>query len=346
MPLRVKILEADYIDPGRHGPMEGGNTAIYGIEFDPQGRKVAFWLYPQHPGDSAIYQPRLLSVRVPAEDVIHVFEKERPGQHRGVPRLAASMMKLRDLDEYQEALLVKKKIEACFAAFVKTDEDSRQLGTAVTTEEPDANGNARRLESLSPGVIEYLKQGEDVTFAQPSSAVGEEGYSADQLRAIAVGAGCTYEQLTGDLSRVNFSSMRAGRQEFKLLIEQFRWLTFVPMVCERLWGWFEQAAYDAGRLRTTGYAHTWAPPRWEYVNPLDDVKTDKEELAGCLATLSAKLRERGEDPEQVFDEIAKERKRLAELGITVDYGIKGSGAGDVVGAGGDATQGKDGGATP
>lgn len=339
VPLRLKVLEADYIDATRHGPQPNGNFAVTGIELDRQGRKVAYWLYPQHPGDSAIFNPRLNSVRVPAEDVIHVFEKERPGQLRGVPRLSSTILKLRDLDEYQDALLVKKKIEACFAAFVTSDEDSRTVGTTVSTEETTDGTAGRRLESLSPGVIEYLKPGEDVSFSQPSTAAGESEYTHDQLLAIAMGAGLTYEQLTGDLSNANFSSMRAGRQEFKALIEQFRWLTFIPMVCERVWGWFEESAYFAGKIQTTGYEHIWTPPRWEYVDPMKDVQADKEELAGCLSSLSAKLRERGEDPEAVFAEIAQERKRLADLGIAVDYSVKDAGTTDVGaptdGAGGD-----------
>lgn len=334
VPLKIKVLEADYIDPTRIGPTPDGNLMVGGVEIDPQGRRVAYWLYQQHPGDSLIFRLNLRSVRVPAADVIHLFEMERPGQLRGVPKLSASIMRLRDLDDYQEAMLVKKKIEACFAAFVKTDEgNARTIGSSSTTEEPDENGNTRRIEAFSPGMIEYLKQGEDVVFGQPSSVAGETGYTTEQLHAIAIGAGVTYEQLTGDLSLVNFSSMRAGRQEFKALVEQMRWLTFIPMVCERIWGWFEEAAFQAGRVRTQGYMHAWTPPRWEYVNPLDDVKTDKEELAGGLSSLSAKIRARGDDPDEVFDEIAAERKRLKELGITVDYGIKGSGVGDVEGAG-------------
>lgn len=322
VPLRLQVLEGDFLDTSKHGPQTNGNYAVAGIEVDRQGRRVAFHVFRTHPGETAVFDPRAESTRVPAEDVIYLFEKERPGQILGVPRLAAGIMKLRDLDEYQEALLVKKKIEACFAAFVATDDDAKLIGTTSSTE-TDAEGNTRRVEKLEPGQILYGKVGESITFGQPS-ATADMGFTKDTLHAIAAAVGCTYEQLTGDLSQVNYSSMRGGRAEFKLLIEQYRWLTFVPQFCERVYGWFEEAAYGANRIRTTQYAHTWTPPRWEYVNPMEDVQADKEELGAGLASLSEKLRARGENPEAVFEEIAAERKKLAELGIKVDFSAGGA----------------------
>lgn len=317
VPLKIKVLEGDFLDTTKNGPAGNGHFVIGGIEIDREGRRVAYHIHRAHPGEIVIVDPKAGSDRVPAEDVIYHFEKERPGQLLGVPRLAASIMKLRDLDEYQDALLVKKKIEACFAMFVSSDDDAMRVGTSSETE-TDADGNSRRVEKLSPGAIIYGKTGEQVTFGEPSGG-GDDGFTQTQLHAIAAGAGVTYAQLTGDLSQVNYSSMRGGRAEFKLLVEQYRWLAFVPQVCERIYGWFEEAAFQAGKIRKTGYEHVWTPPRWEYVNPREDVQADKEELGAGLASLSEKLRARGENPDAVFAEIAQERKKLAELGIKVDY---------------------------
>jgi capsid protein len=62
-----------------------------------------------------------------------------------VPRLAVSLMKLRDLDEYEEAELVRKKIEACFAAFVRTGDGSRTLAEPrPTTDSTPARRRAPR----------------------------------------------------------------------------------------------------------------------------------------------------------------------------------------------------------
>lgn len=339
VPLKIKVLEPDYLDATRHGPQGNGNFCFSGIECDPQGRRVAYHLWQQHPGDAQFFLARMTSMRIPAEDVIHVFEKERPGQLRGVPRLSSVILQLRDLNEYNEAILVKKKIEACFAAFVTTDEENRTItpNTATSSEDAsDGTSYSARTETLSPGMVEYLKPGETVEFGNPSSTAGGGEFEASHLRGAAMGAGLTYEILTGDLSRVNFSSMRAGRQEFKALIEQFRWMVFVPMFCQRVQDWFEEAAFMAGRVRTRGYDFKWTPPRWEYVNPLDDVKTDKEELSAGLSSWSSQVRKRGEDPVKVLDEIQKDQEAFKKAGVTVDFGVGAESKVEAVGATGTA----------
>jgi lambda family phage portal protein len=340
VPLRIKVLEGDFLDTTKTGPQQNGNMVIAGIEVDPEGRRVAYHLFSVHPGETVNFQLKIPSKRVPAEDVIYHFEKERPGQLLGVPRLAASIMRLRDVDEYQEALLVKKKIEACFAAFVTSTGDDRPLTPAVETE-TSADGTSRRVEKLSPGTIIYGKEGEEVTFGNPSSGP-EVGFVADELRAIAMGVGCTYEQLTGDLSSVNYSSMRGGRTEFKILVEQYRWLSFIPQVCERIYAWFEEAAHLAGKLRTNEIEHIWTPPRWDYVNPKEDVETDMLELKARLASHSAKLRERGEDRDQVLAEIKDDITAFDAIDVEPDYSI-GKAANAAPAAADDATAGDAGG---
>ena len=65
--------------------------------------------------------------------------------------------------------------------------------------------------SLEPGTMQRLKPGQDVRFAEPADAGSSyEGFFRNQLRAVATAAGVTYEQLSGDLTQVNYSSIRAG----------------------------------------------------------------------------------------------------------------------------------------
>ena len=80
----------------------------------------------QHPGCLTLtnWQAGFISKPIPAESVLHVYKKDRPGQVRGVTWLAPVILKLRDLDEYEDAELVRKKIEACFAAFVISPDGS------------------------------------------------------------------------------------------------------------------------------------------------------------------------------------------------------------------------------
>ncbi|MFO0068902.1 MAG: phage portal protein, partial [Alphaproteobacteria bacterium] len=98
VPLQLQILEADFLDTAKSTVGENGNTIRQGIEFDKQNRRVAYWMWPQHPGELIVGSARFQSVRVPADMVVHVFRKLRPGQTRGVTAYAPSMVRMRDLD--------------------------------------------------------------------------------------------------------------------------------------------------------------------------------------------------------------------------------------------------------
>ena len=109
-------------------------------------------------------------------------------------------------------------------------------------------GDGSRIETFEPGMIEYLEPGRDVKFASPSASGGYAEYMRMQLHAIAAGVGLTYELLTGDLSQVNYSSIRAGLIEFRRRMEALQWQLLVPGLCQPVWRRFVLAAQAAGKL--------------------------------------------------------------------------------------------------
>jgi lambda family phage portal protein len=312
--LKLQVLEPDYIDSAKFGPTSNGNFVIAGVEVNRAGQRVALWLFDQHPGDVAYLTRKYESRRVPWDDVIHHYEQERPGQLRGIPRLSVAMMKARDHDDLDDAQLMRKKIEACFAAFVNGGDPSQAIGNSNTD---NTVTPPKREETLSPGMIYYTRTGESVTFGSPT-ATTDEAFSKRQLRAIAVGTGVTYELMTGDLSDVNYSSIRAGMLDFRELVETWRWIHYIPQVCRRTYRWWEDAAWTAGRIRSTGYAIDWTPPQWPMVDQQKEITADKEEVLGGLSTLSEKIRARGRNPIEVYDETEFDLKELDKRGICVD----------------------------
>ncbi|WP_136419964.1 phage portal protein [Herbaspirillum sp. ST 5-3] len=314
VPLQIQVLEPDHLDLFKTGPMNNGNFAIGGVEFNSIGQRVAYWLYPVHPGEAITGRANgLESKRVPATEVLHYYRKRRPSQVLGMPELGVSLLRLRNLADYEEAELVRKKIEACFVAFVRTDSDATRLGDA----KKDAQGLGTN-ERVSPGMIKYLSNAEGVEFGAPAASGGYGEYTATQLHAIAAGAGVTHEQLTGDLSRVNYSSIRAGLMEFRELIAQEQWLAFVPMVLNPIARRFQETAILAGVQRGPAQQFTWTMPKREWVDPLKDVLAIKEAIRGGMMSLSEAIRARGDDPEAVMQEIATERGLLKTLAVLVD----------------------------
>jgi lambda family phage portal protein len=310
IPLRVRILEPDYLDIMKDGVEGERGPIIQGIELDGRGRRVAYWLYEEHPGASRVFGNRFVSRRVLAEDVIHVFAVERPGQMRAAPWLAAAIAKLNDFDDYDDAVLMQQKIAACFGAFVHDYQGDAGYTGAEVSDDP-------LLETLEPGQIQYLPPGKSITFAQPPGIGDHGGFSTTTLRRIAASIGVTYEDLTGDYSQVNFSSARMARIAHWANVHAWRWDMLIPQFCDGVFRWAMQDAAALNGWREIPTA-TWSPP------PMPMLEPDKEGLATSrlirngVMTLPQAIREQGEDPETHLAEIAAANKRLDALGIVLD----------------------------
>lgn len=312
VPMRLQVLEPDYLDTNRNGiVVAGGGPIIDGVEFDLQGRRVAYWLFTSHPGGRRLATTKFESQRVPADRVLHVFHVERPGQVRGVSWLASAITRLKDLDDFEDAELMQQKVAACFGAFV-TDVD----GAATALGMPDTDGDGTPLEHLEPGHIEYLPPGKSVTFAQPPR-VQDSAFTVRALRRIAASLGVTYEDLSGDYSQVNFSSARIARLAHWAHVNVWRWQMLVPQMCDGVWRWVMELALELGDTTMIPSAQ-WSAP------PMPILEPDKEGLAyqrliriGAL-TWPQMIRELGEDPSAQLDEIEATNKDLDARGIRLD----------------------------
>lgn len=304
--LKLQMLEPEFLDLTRDGySMVGGGDIVQGVELDNQGRRVAYWIYESHPQDVR-GMSSAKSVRVPAKDVLHIFRQERPGQVRGVPFAAAGILKLRDLDEYEDAQLVRQKIAACFSVFVRD----------TSTDGTPGNTSSELTERVEPGIIQTLLPGQDIAFATPPGAEGYDTYVKSVLRAIAAAYGVSYEALTGDLERVNYSSGRMGWLEFMRKIEHWQLNVLIPQLCNPVWEWFAQFAGIMGM--PTDAEIDWTPPKRSMVDPTKEIPAAINAIRGGLQSQSYTLREWGFDPEQVFSEIAEDNKLIDALKLIFD----------------------------
>jgi lambda family phage portal protein len=316
VPLQLQVLEPDYLDSSKTGVVDG-NLVIGGVAFDRLGRRTGYWLFPEHPGEIAGLPRGLQSRFVPASEIVHLYSKDRPGQVRGVPQCAPVILTHRDFADYQEANLMRKKIEACFAVFVRGDDDSVSLGPVKDAPTGSPVG-AAKSETLRPGMIKYLKGAEDVTFANPTPTT-TGGFESAMLHSMAAGWRLTYERLTGDFSQVNYSSARAAENLFRDYVEQVQWLTAIPMLMRPITARWAITAQLAGVIRDGNERPTdYTTPRLRYVDPSKEIKADKEAMLGGLKSWRESMRERGYDPDQVLAELIEERRAFADAGLLVD----------------------------
>lgn len=317
LPFQIQMLEADHIDTSRTENY-GQNTIIQGVEYTPFGSIAALWMYPTHPGEALPLRGwSLVSQRVPARDLIHFFEPLRVGQVRGVPRGCPSLIPHRDFADYADATLVRAKIAALTVAFITKVGDTEGFSTQ------DADEHDNPVEEMVPGMLEYLRPGEDVSFNSPIDHTSIEEFSRVSCRSIATGWDVSYEALTGDLSNVTFSSAKIGRISENESCDAFRRLYFVPQVCHRVWDWFQEAAQLAGVVTPGKHLRaSWTPPRREMVQPLQEINAMKAQINAGLLTVSEALRRLGYNPKLVAEEMKRDLELLGELGISTDLAVE------------------------
>ena len=308
VPVQLQVLEADFLDENK-AMVLGLNEVIQGVEFDALGRRVAYWLFDRHPGSNAAWGS-LQSSRVPAEDVIHVFFRKRPGQARGYTWLAPVIQRMSKFDEMEDAVMEQAKIAACFAGFITKPPENSPTGS--TTRPP-------LIDRMEPGMLQELSIGEEVSFGTPPTFNGYTPYSWQALHAIAVGLGVPYELLTGDLKGVNFSSGRMGWLNFARRVDVWQWRMLIPQLCDQVWRWFMEAQVLLPGGVTDDVKAYWVPPRRDMVDPKSETENVITRVRNGLTTWPDALRELGiTDPKRHAEQIKKANDMIDEYGLVLD----------------------------
>jgi lambda family phage portal protein len=312
VPLQLQLLEIDWLDSSRTDT-SNGNRIVNGIEYDALGAVAAYYLWDEHPGDVAVARGRSQSQRVPAKNIIHLFNPERPGQGRGFTRLSRVIAKTRDLSLYEDAELARKNQEARLS--VLASGDASGLDNPASFGEGAASRGPTDLGELGGGNIVHLPAGLNMTVVEPKAAPGYVDYVKLNLHIIAAGMGVPYEMLLGDMKDVNFSSARVRLLDFRRTVTATQWLVLIPKLLEPIHLAFVEAAFLAGKIKSRDATVKFSTPKFDYINPQQDIAADRDEIGAGLASPSEKLRQRGYEPEEVYAEIAADIKKWRELGI-------------------------------
>ena len=295
IPLKLQSIAPEQLDPKYFKLGKIKNS----IEFDATGSIPSkYHFLKNHPnGRSLTYIHKRVAIK--ADSLLHLFDRSAPGQWRGIPKLAPAMLSIYEMDELTDATLVRQKAAQAVGWIIK----KQNLGAAplignmgeTTVETDDSEEKlGTKIQKVLPGGIHYLQDDEDFTFA----AIDDIGSNFISLldyntRSIAGCLDLTYEQLTGDLSSVNFSSIRAGIIEFRKRVTLMQRLIFVNRGMIPLTNYFKElASVYIGKAASQSRC-TFVFPKMEEVDRLKDAQADLLEVQAGLATLQDKLAERG-----------------------------------------------------
>ena len=307
IPLRLQLF-----DKGMLATHKVGGNIARGIEYDEDGRAVAYHFVRGRVGQSWSSQD---TVRFQASDVIHLFHAEEVGQTEGVSVFESVVKRLGDIEEGIEAEVVKANIAACMVGFrfrpPPKDGEDDTIGMPVDGDTADHPP----VEELVPGTIETLPEGEQITFSNPPRTGGIGDLARVALLASAAGVGVTAEQMSGDVSQVNFSSFKAGHLEFKRMVGRIQYLTFIPVCLDRIWGWFLKAGIDFGLFANRSLGIRWTPPPFESIDRKGEAEADILEMQAGLESRPNLLSSRGYDETEHVEQIAAHQALLKKHGL-------------------------------
>lgn len=306
-PLQFQTFEQQRLDRAKASPSGSGNTIIDGVQYDSNGQIDGYWFLVEET-NTGLSSKQAKSKFYRQEDIIHIYEKERAGQHLGVSWLAAVANTLNNYDTYQDAKLMQQQIAACFALIVEEAEGRMGLG--------DSDGSSALPDSIEPAMIEYVKSGQNVHTITPPKADNSASFDTGIKRDSAVGVGLTYEMLSGDYSLVNFASGRMGKMDFFAELDHVQEHILLPQL-NRMFKWFLNLYIIKHGNGNYGRPSWTFPPR-AAVNPKEEFDVLMSKVRHGMKSPSKAAKELGDKLPDIVSQWKMDKALFGELPFDID----------------------------
>jgi lambda family phage portal protein len=317
-----------------------------GVQIDPEGAPVGYHIRRAHLGDWFAAAKSMEWDYVPAETswgrpiIVHDYDHDLASQHRGGAGIfTAVMQRLKMLIKYDGTELDAAIINAIFAAYVKSPYDPEMVEAALS-EGPNRDGlgvyqdmraefwDGKRMD-IGGARMTHLAPGEELGTVQSSRPSSNfEPFEATILRHVAAGVpGVTYESLTGDYSRTNYSSFRGAANEARKSLDR-RAASFYGGFANPVVGCFVEEVHDVEDLPMPGgevidfadgrsmYARChWIGPGAGYVDEVQEKQGALLGLGGAMSTLEIECARQGLNYREVVHQRSIELKELKDAGI-------------------------------
>ncbi len=318
-PLKLQMKEVDELDTSILSYRRGNitNKVVSGIELTSYGKPVAY-----HFKEYDAYGWTGKSRRVDVKHAIFLQYKTRPSDIREISPMSRILTRLKDINQYMDAISVKERVLACLSVFIKKV-TGRDMGNHRALSIDRATG--QRAKKLSPGMIETLDAGDEIQVVNPSGqASNAKDFITTMMRSVSAALGLSYEAVSRDMSEVNYSSARQNLLEDRRTYQVWqRYL--VDHLCSKVYKEFLATSVLAGIIDIPDFfsnkerytSCTFISNGLSWIDPLKEVRANEIAVNSNQITLSEVCAERGRDYKEVLKQRAKEEKLMR------DYGLKG-----------------------
>lgn len=325
VPFKIQMIEVDELDKTVTQPKQTDHKVVGGIEYDRFNKAVGYYIR-QYDIDG--YSMRDAEY-VEAQQVVFYFTKKRPTQLREISDMAATMPRIRDINEFITAVAVKQRIEACLAVFIK-----KQYPATVGRSNIGSNDGKVSYDGklLSPGMIKEMNVGDEAQVINPTGQSADAtSFTKLQQHLIGAGQGISYEAVSRDMSESTYSSARQGMIEDDLNYEEEKELLLE--VLDEIYETFVISAVLCGAVSIPNFwndkerylSHEWTQEPRPWIDPLKESNATKIALATGQKTFKQVAAEAGRDWRDQIDDMAEVMEYGKEKGIDlggVIFGIK------------------------
>ena len=297
MPLQLQTFEQTMLDRSKNG-----SQVTDGIARDDNGQITGYWILSGKNGKSKFHK---------ADTIIHIFRKERCGQHLGISWFASSAITFNDFATLTDAKLMQQQIAACFAVIME------QPNTAVGVN--NGKGTSELPDEVTPGLVYHAKAGTTPHVITPPKADNAAKFDVALKQEMAAGTGLTYEQLTGDYSLVTFASGRMGKSESNAELDYVQKVMFKPAL-NRIFTWFR--VVRSLKTGDTGvFIPDWTFPPRAAVNPQEEFDVLMSKVRHCMMSPQKAAKILGEKFPEIVERWKEAKEVFGDLPFDIDPSV-------------------------
>jgi capsid protein len=319
LPPELANLPPEFMDGE---PWPGSVRLVHGVQVDDAGRAIRYCVCKRF-GLSGFVFERLL----PAAWCEHHGYFERLDQVRGVTPLSTALNDLRDLYEAKDYALAKLKISQLFGLiFFRKSAEEMGMVSEVSPETADADDEASASPryQVDPGKGPFkleLDPGDDAKWLETGTPATEsQEFMAFMIEAALKSVDMPMSFYDG--RRTNFFGSR-GELNHYLFGAKIKRQNLVALL-DNLVSWRLPMAMDDGmltlpngmKLRDLRWA--WVPQGLPWWNPVQEATSATIEIAAAINSRQRVCMERGDDFDEITDELAYEKARLKSKGLPTD----------------------------
>jgi len=325
-----------------------------GVHINHYGRPLGYYIRDAHPSDVAWRPEKTMNwtyvkARKPwgRPQVMHILEQQRVAQSRGIAEIVAGLKETRIAKRFRDLTLQQAAVAAMYSASIESDLPSEAVfqqmgagnvppGQAAAAYAADYLGAisqyaGRSRNMMIDGVrIPHFFPGTRLQIRQVGApgGVGQE-FEQSVLRYIAAILGVSYEELSRDFTKTNYSSARAA------MVQTWRFMqSRKKIVADRMANfifllWLEEMFNTGGieslprnapnfydpLMREAYGSAVWIGAARGQIDELKETQAAVLRIKYGLSTHEDELSKLGKDWRKVYAQLEREKKEREKRGI-------------------------------